>query len=212
MLLSKTFFSILYPLSERRKVTSFSLLYRYFHGMCSAELPSLVSPVLTFTAKTRHVTHIMAKHPDSFCILQLCSFFVFFSFSPPSKADVPLAHKGLQGGGNKSKEKDRELDQGVGAVKRFVFTQAWRDRSRDDGVFSHWSILPQAAHTKSVARGEARSFQQTSPSDTCVAFSVQTQSVTAAMKPLFHHLSKSVSHYLHVRERHAYICVLCNVK
>lgn len=58
-------FCTLQPFSHRRGVESLSLLYRYFNGKCSDEMRSLDPPVLNFTARTRHATHIAENHPQS---------------------------------------------------------------------------------------------------------------------------------------------------
>lgn len=63
VLVGDKLFSTLQPPCHRWDVTSLSLLYRYFHGECSDELQSLILPVQTFTAKSRHATPILANHP-----------------------------------------------------------------------------------------------------------------------------------------------------
>lgn len=51
------------------------LLYSYFHGECSDEQHSFVSPVLTFAFKARHAIHIVANHPHPLRIpLGICKF------------------------------------------------------------------------------------------------------------------------------------------
>lgn len=45
------------------------LLYGYFHGKFSNELHSSLALVQTFTAKTRHATHIVVNHVHSLRIL-----------------------------------------------------------------------------------------------------------------------------------------------
>lgn len=68
-------FSTLQPISHRRDVASFLLLYRYSHGVCSDELSSFVPPLLNFTAKTRCLRPIVANHPNSLRVsLVRCKF------------------------------------------------------------------------------------------------------------------------------------------
>ena len=55
-------YSTLQPLSHRRNAATISLFYRYFHGKCSTELHSLVSPLRVFRRQTRY-SNDCAKHP-----------------------------------------------------------------------------------------------------------------------------------------------------
>ena len=52
--------SSLEPLSVRRSVSSSSLFYRYFHGLCAERLSLVVPPVRTFTRSTRFAA---SSHP-----------------------------------------------------------------------------------------------------------------------------------------------------
>lgn len=62
-----------------------SLLYRYFNGKCSDEIRSLVPPVLNFTARTRHATHIAENHPHSLHIPLARCWVSFFLIVPTSQ-------------------------------------------------------------------------------------------------------------------------------
>ena len=53
----------LQPLSLRRDVASLALFYRYYHGMCSEELHSIVPPLKTFERTTRFSATIQVNHP-----------------------------------------------------------------------------------------------------------------------------------------------------
>lgn len=51
------------PPSHRRYVASFSMLYRYFNWKCSKDVNLLFPPNLTFTARIRHASYLVANHP-----------------------------------------------------------------------------------------------------------------------------------------------------
>ena len=53
----------LQPLSLRRDVASLALFYRYYHGLCSEELHSIVPPLKTFERTTRSSRTIQVNHP-----------------------------------------------------------------------------------------------------------------------------------------------------
>lgn len=55
-------FSIMQPLSHRRKIAKISLLYCNFHGSCSGKLHPLHPLIITFAFKTHHVTYIVENH------------------------------------------------------------------------------------------------------------------------------------------------------
>lgn len=46
------------PQPVRQNITSLLLLYPHFYRKCSDEVHSLVPPVVTFTCKTSHTTHM----------------------------------------------------------------------------------------------------------------------------------------------------------
>ena len=64
--------SSLEPLSVRRSVSSLSLFYRYFHGMCAERLSLVVPPVRTFTRSTRFAA---SSHPCICSKGQYCEVF-----------------------------------------------------------------------------------------------------------------------------------------
>lgn len=68
----KLFFTFL-SFSQKQDVANVSVLYRYLHGKFSGELHSLIPPILTFTPRTRHVSHIGTNHPCSLLIPLLSS-------------------------------------------------------------------------------------------------------------------------------------------
>ena len=47
-------------LAHRRTISALSLYYRYFHGVCSVELKSIITPKTVFTRNTRFSN---AQHP-----------------------------------------------------------------------------------------------------------------------------------------------------
>ena len=62
-LVGEDLYGKLQPLSLRRDVASLALFYRYFHGLCSEELHSIVPPLKTFGRTTRSSTSIQVNHP-----------------------------------------------------------------------------------------------------------------------------------------------------
>ena len=47
-------------LAHRRTISALSLYYRYYHGVCSAELKSIIHPKAAFTRNTRFLN---GQHP-----------------------------------------------------------------------------------------------------------------------------------------------------
>lgn len=74
-------FTILQTLSQRRKVTSHALLYRYVHGMCSYKIHSFVSILLTSATGIYVAIYTRVIHPSSHRISIVSSKFhsdIFF--------------------------------------------------------------------------------------------------------------------------------------
>ena len=72
----------LQPLSLRRDVASLALFYRYYHGLCSEELHSIVPPLKTFGRTTRSSTSIQVNHPHYILAPRVNRNFHGDSFSP----------------------------------------------------------------------------------------------------------------------------------
>lgn len=83
-------FSTLQLLSYKQNVTILSLLYRYFHGRQSGELHSIVSPVQTFTTRTRLTTYTVNSSSFLSCSI--------------SKQEVPLKQLPPKNCGTNSQE------------------------------------------------------------------------------------------------------------
>ena len=62
-LVGEELYGKLQPLSLRRDVASLALFYRYYHGLCSEELHSIVPPLKTFERTTRSSRSIQVNHP-----------------------------------------------------------------------------------------------------------------------------------------------------
>ena len=64
-------------LAHRRTISALSLYYRYFHGVCSVELKSIIPPKAVFTRNTRFSN---AQHPFAVKLDKNSSLIVFFNF------------------------------------------------------------------------------------------------------------------------------------
>ena len=63
-LVGEELYGKLQPLSPRRDVASLALFYRYYLGLCSEELHSIVPPLKTFERTTRSSRSIQVNHPQ----------------------------------------------------------------------------------------------------------------------------------------------------
>merc|ERR1711974_468077 len=94
----------LQPLSLRRDVASLALFYRYYHGLCSEELHSIVPPLKTFERTTRSSRPIQVNHRHYLLAPRVNRNFHGDSFSPglllsgtvecfPEKCDIDTFKK-----------------------------------------------------------------------------------------------------------------------
>ena len=88
-LVGEELYGKLQSLSRRRDVASLALFYRYYHGLCSDELHSIVLPLKTFEHTNR--SSIQVNHPHYILAPRLNRKFHGDSFSLecfPEKCDL----------------------------------------------------------------------------------------------------------------------------